>query len=277
MGTSKKKFKDTDLEKTASLDEMFWGVLESFDGQSSSTPPLPEAVETPIQESPAQSSNVEDVLANMWNEPAPLDTPAEPTEPVAPATPEEPAEPIADATEENEAESNEELIREFEKILFETKDIAEAAESVKEATAAWESWAPEVEMLMLQIQQFQAKEQAYKDAMDKALQEIGSYESERALTELDVSKKNKIYELVMGDDSLKTLLALKKQADENPDKETDFKEFLNEFYEKHSGNKISDMVNKVNKSEKMALGWAESWAVNSSWGMSWLNGVLEDL
>lgn len=262
MATIKKKFKDTDLNKTPVIDDMFWGILESFDAPPAApVESTPEVVETEIEE--------ETVPETKWDEVVVPDSPAEPAKA-------EPATPEPSATEGDDATSNEDLMKEFEKILFETDDINEAAKKLEAANKAGEDTSQEMQELVSQLEQFKAKEEAWKSSMQKAMEEISSYESERALTELEVSKKNKIYEIVMGDDWLKTLLALKKQAAENPAKEADFKEFLTEFYEQHTGNKISELVSNVAKSEKEALWSGDSWTMNAPW-MGALDWVLEDL
>ena len=107
--------------------------------------------------------------------------------------------------------------------------------------------------LLSEIESFKAKEEAYKKAITAATSQIEEYEAEKALTEVEVAKKNKMYEIIMGDDGLKTLVALKKRADENPDFKQEYQEFLTEFYEANTGNNISNLVANAKKSEKAAL------------------------
>jgi len=50
------------------------------------------------------------------------------------------------------------------------------------------------------------------------------------------------------------LIALKKQAIDDPEKEQEYKDFLTEFYESQTGKDISQIVQEKNKLEKAALG-----------------------
>lgn len=86
--------------------------------------------------------------------------------------------------------------------------------------------------------------------------ENGKMMDEKMLSDIENSRRAKIYDTVMKDNSLKEIVALRNKAQSDDSAKGDLEEALKGFYESVSGVSISELVEQKRKSEKEAMSQA---------------------
>lgn len=271
---AKKVFQDTDLNKVNGAEVQYADLL------SMGLEPLKETDAKPSTAMPDQPATTPAAPTTPVDS-APTVPPQAPTEPVTPTPEAAPASVVDEilSSPNSPTESDDDVLKKLEQVLFETDDVAEAAKKLEEATKKGE-WVAEAKKefddekkaLIDQIDQWKKLAMGYKDQASKA-------ESEKNLADVELSRMGKIYELVMDDEGLKSLVAYKKKSEEDPSYKSKLVDAARDFYEGISGQSIGDLVAWAKKEQKKALwgGWDFSTPASPDEGGKLLWGLLEPL
>lgn len=272
-----KMFNDMDLNKVwggdkvvngepvGDMDLMTWMGLIPLNGKAVPTTADPVPPATPA---PAPVDPVAPIPEAAPVTPDPI-VPDQP----APAPAAAPEDPVPQGGEAND----EDVMATLDKILFETDDVAAAAEKLAEASG--NKSPEEKEALLAQIQELTEAAKNWEKVATEATSQVSKAEAEKNLTAVEAAKMSKVYELVMDDEWLKSLIAYKKKSDEDPSYKDKLIDAARDFYEGVSWQSISDWVVRERKAEKTALGggWSYASPANPDAGEQMLGGLLQPL
>lgn len=146
---------------------------------------------------------------------------------------------------------------------IETGDVEEIRKARDESIAAWLEKDRIIKSLMHQLE-------IERQNSDKILDDKFTMES-------DFREKWKIAEVVMNDDSLKSLIAYKSKAESNPEFKAKYVDVLKSMFEAETGISLDDLIATSRKAEKSMMAWNDFSFEGNAPKSGALGWMLEDI